>query len=88
VTLRSVDVDPHRTYSCGVGALRKLDNRLLGNQAIGWISVLAGAFFGIGAIGAGVGVHPVLTVIYTVMSAWCAYWGVIRLRGRRVRRSG
>jgi hypothetical protein len=70
-----------------VGALRRIDDRLLGNRAIGWISVTAAAFFLLEAIGAGVGVHPFATVIYTVMSVWCGYWGVVRLRRRSVNRT-
>lgn len=68
--------------------MRDIDDRLLGNRLIGWISIVAAVFFGVSAIGAGVGVHPVLTVIYTVMSVWCAYWGVVRLRQRGARASG
>lgn len=79
---------PPRTYPGSVGPLRKIDNRLIGNRGIGWISVVAAAFFFVAAIGAGVGVHPLLTVIYTVMGVWCAYWAVVRLRGRGINRVG
>lgn len=84
----SVDAPAHHTYPGSVGALRKIDNRLIGNRGIGWISVVAAAFFLVSAIGAGVGVHPFLTVIYTVMGVWFAYWGVVRLRGQGVNRTG
>ena len=68
-----------------MGALRRIDNRLLGSRAIGWISVVAAAFFLVLAVGAGAGMHnPVLTVIDTVMSVWFAYWGARRLHGRQV----
>ena len=49
---------------------------------------MAATFFLVSAIGAGLGVHPFLTVIYTVMGVWCAYWGVVRLRGRGIDRTG
>lgn len=71
-----------------MSTLRRIDNRLLGNRGIGWISVVAATFFLVSAIGAGLGVHPFLTVIYTVMGVWCAYWGVVRLRGRGIDRTG
>lgn len=82
----SIDVEFARSYRCGVG-LREIDNRLFGMRGIGWIALAAAIFFGVSAILTGVTVHPVFTVIYTGASVWCSYWGAVRLRARRVRRS-